>query len=114
MKRFLTLMIELLRIALVGETDASSAEEQLARDNQPKATNCRWDGSYTPAIPFYNFQRQFRAWLCLKKPDKTALPKAGSVSVEDRKSLLTVKWICPIHAEPVQLYLVFRIPVQSL
>jgi len=39
--------------------------------------------------------------LCLKKPDKIALPKAGSISAESRKSLLTVKRICPIHAEPV-------------
>ncbi len=60
-------MKELTRIRLVGETEASSAEVQLARDNQFKATNCRWDGSYTPAIPFYQ-HGQFRALLCLKKP----------------------------------------------
>jgi len=101
MKRILTTMSELTKIRLVGKTEASSAEVQLARDSQLKATNCRWDGSYTPAIPFYE-PRQFRALLCLKKPDKIVPPKAGSVSVEGRKSLLTVKWICPIHAEPVQ------------
>ena len=34
MKRSLTLMSELLTIVLVGETEARSAEEQLARDSQ--------------------------------------------------------------------------------
>jgi len=38
-------MNELITISLVGETEARSAEEQLARDSQLKATNCRWDGS---------------------------------------------------------------------
>jgi len=81
MKRILTKMKELTRIPLVGQTEAGSAEVQpirlalragSARDSQLKATNCRWDGSYTPAIPFYE-QGQFRALLCLKK---TSLPKA--------------------------------------
>ena len=91
MKRILTLMSELITIALVGKMEASSAEVQLARDSQLKATNCRWDGSYIPAIPFYDLQRQFRTLLCLKKP-----------SCRRQGSLLTAKWICPIHAEPVQ------------
>jgi len=95
-------MNELIRIQLVGKTEAGSAEAQPARDSQLKATNCRWGGSYTPAIPFYE-PRQFRALLCLKKPDKIALPKAGSISAESKKSLLTVKRICPIHAEPVHV-----------
>ena len=85
MKRSLTRMI------LVGQTEAGSAEVQPARDSQLKATNCRRDGSYTPAIPFYELQRQFRALLCLKKPP-----------CRRQGSLLTWKWICPIHAEPVQ------------
>ena len=93
MKRSLTKMKELTRILLVGETQAGSAEVQPARDSQLKATNCRWGGSYTVAIPFYE-QRQFRALLCLKKP-----------LAEGEESLLTAKWICPIHAEPVQKYL---------
>jgi len=102
MKSILTKMNERIRIALVGQTDVSSAEEQLARDSRLKATNCRWGGSYIPVIPFCK-PIQFRALLCLRKPDKIALPKAGSISAETRKSLLTVKRICPIHAEPVQL-----------
>jgi len=53
-------MKELTRIPLVGETEVSSAEVQLARDSQLKATNCRWDGGYTPAILFYE-QKQFGA-----------------------------------------------------
>jgi len=68
MKRILTLISELITIPLVGKTEAGSAEAQPARDNQLKATNCRWGGSLTPAIPFYELQRQFRALLCLKKP----------------------------------------------
>jgi len=94
-------MIKSMKIPLAGKTEAGSAEVQPASDSQLKATNCRWGGSYTPAIPFYE-PSQFRALLCLKKPDRTAPPKAGSVSAEGRKSLLTVKRICPIHAEPVQ------------
>ena len=100
MKRGLTKIKKLTKMPLVGKTEVSSAEVQLARDSQLKATNCRWGGSYTPAIPFYE-QKQFGAFSCLKKPDKTAPPKAGSVSAEGRNSLLTVKRICPIHAEPV-------------
>jgi len=92
MKRSLTVLSELITIALVGETDANSAEEQLARDSQLKATNCRWGGSYTPAIPFYE-QGQFGAFSCLKKPP-----------CQRQGSLLTTKWICPIHAEPVHLF----------
>jgi hypothetical protein len=68
MKRSLTVIEEATTIPLVGQTEAGSAEEQPARDNQPKATNCRWDGSYKPAVPFYKGKRQFRAFLCLKKP----------------------------------------------
>jgi len=67
MKRILTKMSELITIALVGQTEAGSAEVQPARDSQLKAMNCRWDGSLTPAIPFYE-QGEFRALLCLKKP----------------------------------------------
>jgi len=67
MKSLLTKMKELTRIVLVGQTEAGSAEVQLARDSQLKATNCRWGGSLTPAIPFYDLQIQFRALLCLKK-----------------------------------------------
>ncbi len=95
-------------IPIAGETDASSAEEQLARDNQSKATNCRWGGCLSSAIPFYDSQRQFRALLCLKKPDKIVPPKADSIPAESRKSLLTVKRICPIHAEPVHLHAKFH------
>ena len=47
-------MSELTRIVLVGKTDAGSAEVQPARDSQLKATNCRWGGSLTPAILFYD------------------------------------------------------------
>ena len=65
-------MSELITIALVGETEAGSAEVQLATDSQPKATNCRGGGSLTPAIPFYE-QGQFGAFSCLRK---TSLPKA--------------------------------------
>ena len=102
MKQSLTGMTERVTMVLAGKTEAGSVEVQPARDSQLKATNCRWGGSYTPAIPFYD-PRQFRALVCLKKPNKTVPPKAGSVSAEGRKSRLTVKRICPIHAEPVQM-----------
>ena len=101
MKTVLTKTENLTRMLVVGEMEAGSAEVQPARDSRLKATNCRWAGSYTTASPSYE-QGQFRALLCLKKPDKTAPPKAGSVSAKGRNSLLNVKRICPIHAEPVQ------------
>jgi len=85
----LTQMSKLVTMVLAGKTEAGSAEVQPARDSQLNATNCRWGGSYTPAIPFYE-QGQFRALLCLKKPP-----------AEGRLCLLNVKWICPFHAEPV-------------
>jgi hypothetical protein len=100
MKQILTLVSELIIMLLAGQTQAGSAEVQPAGDSRLKATNCRWAGSYTTASPSYE-QGQFRALLCLKKPDKTAPPKAGSVSAKRRNSLLNVKRICPIHAEPV-------------
>ena len=102
MKSILTIMNEPIRMKLVGQTEVGSAEEQPARDSQLKATNCRWDGGYIPVIPFCK-PMQFRALLCLKKPDKIVLPKAGSISAESRKSLLIVKRICPIHAEPAHI-----------
>jgi len=43
-------------------------------------------------------QRQCRALLCLKN----ILAKVADAPRRGKKSLLTVKWICPIHAEPVQ------------
>jgi len=65
--KILTKMKQQSIISPAGQTDAGSAEVQPARDNRLNATNCRWGGSYTPAIPFYE-QGQFRALLCLKKP----------------------------------------------
>ena len=104
MKRSLTKMNELTRMTLVGKTEAGSVEVQPARDSQLKATNCRWGGSCN--LPSHFTIRKNNSELCnaLKKPDKTAPPKAGSVSAEGRRSLLTVKWICPIHAEPVHFF----------
>ena len=79
-------MTKHITIILAGKTEAGSAEAQPARDNRLKATNCRWGGSYTPAAPSVT-QRQFRALLCLKKPNKQLrrrriqyLPKAEIVS----------------------------------
>ena len=57
MKRHLTEIERPMIMLLAGETDAGSAEVQPARDSQTKATNCRRDGSYTPAIPFEAFSR---------------------------------------------------------
>ena len=47
-------------------THSAALRAGSARDSQLKATNCRRDGSYTPAIPFHELLRQFRALLCLK------------------------------------------------
>ena len=102
-KRILTLASELTIMLLAGKTEAGSVEVQPARDSQLKATNCRWGGSYNLPSHSTNYKNNSELCNALKKPNKTAPPKAGSVSAEGRKSLLTVKWICPIHAKPVQM-----------
>ncbi len=108
MKQILTLVSKLITITLAGETEAGSVEVQPARDSQSKATNCRWDGGSLPSH-FTSFQDNSEHCYALKNLIKTAPPKAGSVSAEGRKSLLTVKWICPIHAEPVHYKPIWRI-----
>jgi hypothetical protein len=100
-KRILTLVSEMIIMLLAGQTEAGSVEVQPVRDSQLKATNCRWDGGFLPSH-FTNFADNSELCNALKKPNKTAPPKAGSVSAQGRKSLKTVKRICPIHAEPVQ------------
>jgi len=101
MKRSLTKIIELTTMTLVGQTEAGSVEVQPARDSQPNATNCRWGGSL---LPSHFTIRQDNSELCnaLKKPNKKSPPKAVSLFAQGKKSLKTKKWICPIHAEPIQ------------
>ena len=101
MKRILTLVSELIIMLLAGETEAGSVEVQPARDSRFKATNCRWDGGLLPSH-FTSFADNSELCYALKNLIKPAPPKTGSVSAKGRKSLLTVKRICPIHAEPVQ------------
>jgi hypothetical protein len=71
MENYLTGIDELITMVLAGKTEVGSAEVQPARDSRLNATNCRWDGSDLPAVPFYHY-KQFRALLCLKKPNKIA------------------------------------------
>ena len=87
MKRSLTIMREQLTIVSAGKTEAGSVEVQPARDNQPKAANCRWDGSSKSVILFY--QREiFVGLLCLKKPNKNSPAKGGfSICRRQVKSL---------------------------
>lgn len=100
MEKFLTEIDGTVTIRSAGEMEAGSAEVQPARDNRPKATNCRGGGSYMPVIPF-DAKAQFGALACLEKPDKKSPAKGGFCSCQRQDSLLTVKWICPFHAEPV-------------
>jgi hypothetical protein len=104
MKQILTLVSELITMLLAGETEAGSVEVQPARDSQLNATNCRWGGSYHLPSHFTSFSDNSELCDALKNLIKIVPPKAGSVSAEGRKSLLTVKRVCPIHAEPVQLH----------
>ena len=101
MKSILTKTKELIMMYLVGQTEAGSAEEQPVRDSRLKATNCRWDGGFLPSH-FVSFPDNSELCNALKNLIKIVPPKAGSISAEGRKSLLTVKRICPIYAEPVQ------------
>ena len=90
MKSILTLTSKLITMLLAGETEAGSVEVQPARDSRFKATNCRWDGGLLPSH-FTSFHDNSESCYASKKP-----------LAEGKESLLTVKWFCPIHAEPVQ------------
>ena len=69
----LTMIKGMTIMRLVGQTEASSAEEQLARDNQLKATNCRRDGGEISGLPFYWHTTTIQSF---GMPKKTSLPKA--------------------------------------
>ena len=89
MKRILTKIKELTRILVVGETEAGSAEVQLARDSQL--------GYRRNVVAAVSQMCDCRTSQDISEislmPKKTSLQKA--------RILLTVKGICPIHAEPI-------------
>ena len=66
-------MSELITIALVGETEASSAEEQLARDSQLGVTDYRMGGRFQTGHPTHFLAIVIQNSLM---PEKTSLPKA--------------------------------------
>jgi hypothetical protein len=72
-ERNLTKTEQLTRMLSAGETEATSAEEHLARDNQPKATNCRWGGQLYTCHPLLTAPKTIQSFLM---PKKTSLPKA--------------------------------------
>jgi hypothetical protein len=73
---------------LAGKTEAGSVEVQPARDSRLKATNCRWGGSLLPSH-FKSFKDNLELCNALKKPNKTAPPKAASLRAKGKKSLKT-------------------------
>ena len=73
----LTTMHPPTTIPVAGETDASSAEEQLARDNQLGVTDTRWGGPFRTVRPTLLPQKAIQNSLM---PKKTFLLKAGKVS----------------------------------
>jgi hypothetical protein len=86
----LTITEELIRIQLVGKMEVGSAEVQPARDSQLGVTDYRMGGRFQTDHPTHFPTMVIQNSLMRKK---TSLPKA--------RILLTVKGICPIHAEPV-------------
>ena len=72
-ERNLTKTEQLTKMLSAGETEATSAEEHLARDNQPKATNCRWGGQLYTCPPLLTAPKTIQSFLM---PKKTSLPKA--------------------------------------
>ena len=82
----MTVMIKSMKMPLAGETEAGAAEVQPARDNQLKATNGRWGGSYTPAIPFSELDNSEHCYAfnnLIRQPRQRRvhyLPKAEKVS----------------------------------
>jgi hypothetical protein len=91
MERSLTTMKPPTTIPLADETEASSAEEHLARDNQPGVTDYRWGGPFRTVRP-----------ILLPKSviQNSPMPKK-TLPCRRQGILLTVKRICPFHAEPV-------------
>ena len=84
-KRILTLVRDLIIMFLAGQTEAGSVEVQPARDNQFKATNCRWGGSLLPSH-FTSFTDNLELCNALKNLIKESrrrrlhyLPKARKV-----------------------------------
>ena len=80
------------KMSLADETEAGSVEVQPARDNQPGVTDYRWGGSFRTARPTLSATMVIQNSLM---PKKTWPCRRQGI-------LLTVKRICPIHAEPVQ------------
>ena len=73
-----------------GKIKAGSAEVQPARDSQLKATNCRWGGSNNQTChPISSTPKtQFRALLCLRKPNNDSYAECGfRISQRPKKSL---------------------------
>jgi len=79
MKRILTKIKELTRIPLFGETEASSAEEQLARDSQLGVTDYRMGGRFQTGHPAHFLAIVIQNSLM---PEKTSLPKARQSSFD--------------------------------
>jgi len=67
MKRSLTKMNKLTRMALVGKTEAGSVEVQPAGDSQLRATNYRWDGSYNICHHILRFAKTIQSFEMPKK-----------------------------------------------
>jgi len=90
MNNSLTISEDSIRIPLVGQTEAISAEVQLARDSQ---LGCR--RNVVAAVS--------QMWDCRISRDISEIwPMPKKTSLSKARILLTVKEICPIHAEPVQ------------
>jgi hypothetical protein len=86
MKRSLTKMMELTTMTLVGQTEASNAEEQLARDSRLNATNCRRGGSHKLPSHFTICKDNSEPCNALKKPNKKSPAEGGFLITEKRKS----------------------------
>jgi len=91
-KRTLTNINPMATMPLVSQTETGSAEVQPARDSQPKATKGRWGGCKR-LPPHYINKDHSESCYALK-----------NLLAKGKKSLLSVKWICPFHAEPIHLH----------
>ncbi|MHC4752967.1 MAG: hypothetical protein ACYTFW_24260 [Planctomycetota bacterium] len=73
MKTSLTMIEQMTRIPLVGETEVGSAEVQPARDSQLGVTDYRMGGRIQIGCPAHFFIKVIQNSLM---PKKTSLPKA--------------------------------------
>jgi hypothetical protein len=83
MKSNLTSIESANRIPVAGQTEVSSAEVQLARDNRSRATNGRWGWQLYTCHPLFPPEKTIQSFAMPKK--NLDVPTAGNSLNRNRK-----------------------------